>query len=371
MRRTALPLDFIRGVPRALIRGPLARIAARLPTLVPPPEFDCRIEALPEGSATIDNSLYHEEAHAATWHSEDSSRELATLQLLNAARVPYFDRVWRQQLQLSPAREGTFLEVGCGGGIATSALATLGYQMTGVEPAVASLDAARRHTQHLGLSERVSFVQGDAYDLSMFPEASFDGVVMADVLEHLYDLPAAVAQAWRVLRPGGVLVFDTINRTFASYVLAIALAQEGLRIVPPHTHDWRMFVQPHELTILLQASGFLIDTSHFRGMAPTLSFRRPLNGLVGLASALRAGEPPPLPISDFVEVESLEVNYLGWALKLADGHRSGEPSVHARTTSAKGRGEGLSPPFAAGELAARLAGGRGKDVCRVRRTPDE
>jgi len=285
--------------------------------IAPPPEFTCRIEPIPEGSATINNSLYHDPEHAATWHAADTSRELATLRLLNSARIPYFDRIWRRQLLLGPARPGSFLEVGCGGGIASAALAQLGYHMTGVDPAVASLEAAREHARSCGLQERLTFVEGDAYDLSMFPEGCFDGVVMADVLEHLHDLPAAVSQAWRVLRPGGVLVFDTVNRTFASYVLAIAVAQEGLRMVPPDTHDWRLFIQPHELAFLLQASGFLVDVTQFRGMMPTFRLQRPFSGTVALAQALRAGAPPPMPISDFIEVPSLDVQYLGWALKPA------------------------------------------------------
>ena len=82
----------------------LARRAAaalrNLPEFVPPLEFPCRIERLPEGCSTIDNELYDDAHYSSTWHAEDTSRELATLQLLNAARIPYFDRVWRQQLQL-------------------------------------------------------------------------------------------------------------------------------------------------------------------------------------------------------------------------------------------------------------------------------
>lgn len=309
-------------VARALIRGPFARVAKRLPTFVPPPEFASRIVKLDEGSATVDNSLYDDQAHAASWHSDDTSHDLATLKLLNAARIPYFDRVWRSRILHGPAREGRYLEIGCGGGIATGALAELGYHMTGVEPAAASLEAAREHAARLGLQERMHFVQGDAYDLSVFPEESFDGVLMADVLEHLYDLPAAVAQAWRVLRPGGILTFDTINRTYASYVLAIALAQEGIGMVPPNTHDWRLFIKPHELTFLLQAHGFLVDSSHFRGMAPTVALRNPIMGAIRLATAAREGKPLPLPLSDFVEISSLEVQYLGYAQKpssAADG----------------------------------------------------
>ncbi|KAL1507712.1 hypothetical protein AB1Y20_007325 [Prymnesium parvum] len=292
-----------------------SRLVSRLPRLVPPLEFPCRIDRLPEGCAELDNDLYRDPATATSSHADDRTRQLATLQLLNSARIPYFDRVWTQQLRLSPERAGSFLEVGCGGGVASCALAALGYNMTGVDPAEASLDAARAHARRLGLSHSTLFATGSAYDLSSFPADSFDGVLMADVLEHLYDLPAAVDQVWRVLRPGGVLVFDTVNRTYASYLLAIVVAQELAGAVPPRTHDWRMFVKPHELSFLLQSRGFLVDSSQFRGMAPTLA-PSPA-ALVAQLRKLRTldFEFPGLPLSDYVEVPSLEVQYLGWAAK--------------------------------------------------------
>lgn len=354
---------------RTLLRGPFARLVKKLPTIVPPPELPCRIEPISESSTNIDNNLYGDPAHAASWHSEDTSRELATLQLLDAARIPYFDRHWRRQLLLGPAREGSFLEIGCGGGIATSSLAKLGYHMTGVEPQQASLDEAREHARRCGLQERLTFVQGDAYDLSMFPPDCFDGVVMADVLEHLHDLPAAIAQAWRVLKPGGVFVFDTINRTFASYVLAISLAQEGLGLVPPRTHDWRLFIKPHELAYVLQAHGFVVDSSTFRGMAPTLALRNPFAGAANLARSLHAGVPPPLPLGDFVEVASLEVQYLGYAVKPAQqgsarqpagidaegaGAAPGREAALLGTSTDRSTLAGLPPRHAPGELARGL-----------------
>ncbi len=308
-----------RGAALAAERGLGALLRERapsiLPTLVPPAEFASRIEPLPAGCSDIDNSLYDDPKHARTWHSEDRTSELATLQLLNAARIPFFDRVWRQQLQLGHERAGAYLEVGCGGGLVCSSLAELGYRMVGVDRAAASLDEAREYARALGLGEeRLSLQHADAYDLSCFEPNSFDGVVIADVLEHLHDLPAAVAQVARVLRPGGALVFDTINRTHASYVLAIAVAQEGLRLLPPKTHDWRMFVRPDEISLLLQANGFVCDTATFRGMAPTFA-PTPSGTLAAARRALAEGTLPPPPLSDFVEVPSLQVNYLGWAVK--------------------------------------------------------
>lgn len=267
-----------------MLRGGLRRRLLSLPSLVPPLEFGCRIEALPEGCSDLDNSLYHDPSLAASYTSDDRTSELASLHLLNSARIPFFDRVWCQQLRLSPDRPGNFLEVGCGGGVASCALASLGYRLTGVDLAEESLQVARKRARDQGLGEKTLFARGSAYDLSCFPEASFDGVVLADVLEHLYDLPSAADQLWRVLRPGGVFVFDTINRTYASYLLAIVAAQEVAGVVPPRTHDWRMFIKPHELSFLLQQRGFLVDSSHFTGLAPTF---RP----DPLALAKQAGHP--------------------------------------------------------------------------------
>ena len=147
---------------RSVAGGRLSQLPAHLPALTPPLEFPSRIAPLPEGCAEIDNDLYSDPAHASTWHAEERSNELATLQLLNAARIPYIDRIWRQHLRLSPSRSGCFLEVGCGGGVATTALAKLGYSMTGVDPAAPSLDAAREHARSQGLQERLTFVQGSA-----------------------------------------------------------------------------------------------------------------------------------------------------------------------------------------------------------------
>jgi len=302
------------------------------------------------GATSIDNDLYNDPDVSQTFHADDRTEQLATLHLLNSARIPYFDRVLRQQLQLAPTRAGTYLEVGCGGGVATCALAALGYEMTGVDPAAAALEAARAHARNLGLQQKTIFAHGSAYDLSAFPSESFDGVVMADVMEHLLDLPAAVREVDRVLRPGGVLVFSTINRTYRSYLAAITLAQDVFKMVPPDCHDWRLFVKPHELSFLLQAHRFLVDTSSFRGMAPTLRIdpAATLTALPPLLAPLLAsgqlGKLPPPPLSDFMEIASLEVNFLGWAQKPPSRMKPSPSGSGARN----GAQSGDAPPTAEG-----------------------
>ena len=315
----------------ARARSALARAARApflLPELVPPVEFASRIEPLPPGCSTIDNEVYEQPDVAATWHDEDALSQLATLRLLNGARIPYFDRIWRQQLHLTPDRHGQFLEVGCGGGIATGALAKLGYHMSGIDASPAAIAAARAHCDELHVQERTSFATGSAYDLSAYPDGSFDGVLMADVLEHLLDLPAALREAHRVLRPGGVFVFDTINRTYKSYVATIVLAQQVFGLVPPNTHDWRLYVKPHEISFVLQSHGFLCDTRQFRGMRPSFGALPNAMLMRSLPARLASIKPPSIKMptpqpAQFVETSSLEVNYLGWARKASCSNRKG------------------------------------------------
>jgi len=101
-----------------------------------------------------------------------------------------------------------------------------------------------------------------------FTTGSFDAVVAADVLEHLPDLPAAVAELARVLAPGGSFLFDTINRTPWAWFVAVFGLEQVLRMVPRGTHDWRLFIRPAELDRLLRRSG--LEPVRLTGLAPQI-----------------------------------------------------------------------------------------------------
>lgn len=213
----------------------------------------------------VDHCLY--EAPGDPWWPEDAP--LGALRtMVNPGRLAYLARTLRRH-GLDP-RGLRALDVGCGGGVLAEELARLGCRVTGVDPAGPSLAVARAHAAGAGLAVDLVRARGEALPLA---DGSFDLVVCCDVLEHVDDVDLAVAEAARALRPGGVYLFDTINRTLRSRLVAIWLLQEwgATRVVPPRLHDWRRFVRPDELAAAMARHGLrLVDSC---GLAPP---RRPL-----------------------------------------------------------------------------------------------
>lgn len=197
----------------------------------------------------IDNGLY--DRLADTWWDENGFLNLLKT-TVNPWRLPYFERVSRH-LGLDPAMSRA-LDVGCGGGLLAEELAAMGFAVTGIDPSVQSIETARAHAAHGGLS--IDYRVGTGTDLE-FEDASFDAAFCCDVLEHVSDWDAVIGEMARVLRSGGVLFYDTINRTFASKLRSIFIAQEWkwTRFAPPDTHVWEMFITPAELTASLERHG--------------------------------------------------------------------------------------------------------------------
>lgn len=246
-------------------------------------------------STRIDNEHYDTFGNA--WW--DPLGPVAGLHEMNPVRCGYFDEVFKTELPADRSRPDRFLDVGCGGGLLTEALAARGYRMTGIDISESSLEAARRHAAANGVEVR--YRQGSAYELEA-EAGTIAGAVISDVLEHLHDLPRAVAELARVLRPGGILAFDTINRTVKSYVVMIVLAQNLVSLVEPRTHDWRLFIRPGELRRLLEEHGF--EVRDLRGLVPAKSLP------AAAASVWRSRQ-----VGGFRLADDLSVSYIGWAVK--------------------------------------------------------
>jgi 2-polyprenyl-6-hydroxyphenyl methylase / 3-demethylubiquinone-9 3-methyltransferase len=256
---------------------------------------------------SVDNEIYNQ--HAETWWSEDGLLHFLKT-AIQPARFGYFERILTQVLQLSPQGR-SLLDVGCGGGILAEDFARLGCQVTGVDPSAPSLDAARQHAEQAGL--RITYRQSGGEALP-FGDATFDIVCCCDVLEHVDDVDAVIAEIARVLRPGGVFFYDTINRTVRSRLIAIKVLQEWewSSFMPPGLHDWSMFIKPEELEAILERKG--LRPQQVVGIVPE---RHPL----GLLKALRDRKKRKITLGELGRLlrsrvgKDTSVSYMGYAIK--------------------------------------------------------
>ncbi|MEA5466596.1 bifunctional 2-polyprenyl-6-hydroxyphenol methylase/3-demethylubiquinol 3-O-methyltransferase UbiG [Leptothoe sp. PORK10 BA2] len=191
------------------------------------------------------NNLAFYDQQAAQWWSETAT--IFPLSKMNPLRFEYFDRA-------IPEWDGLrVLDVGCGGGYTCEFLAQRGAVVTGIDQSAACIQVAKDHGAAMGLT--IDYRVGVGENLP-FGDDGFDVVVCVDVLEHVESPAATVMEIGRVLRPGGLFCFDTINRTLRSHWIMIWLLEDVLRQIPRGVHDWQKFVRPEELEELLQQAGF-------------------------------------------------------------------------------------------------------------------
>lgn len=163
----------------------------------------------------------------------------------------HFDRDIRA---LKPLDGLTVLDIGCGGGLVSEPLARMGAKLTGIEPKEANLRAAILHAEPQGLA--IDYRAVTVEDLAANGER-FDVVACLEVVEHVPDVGAFVRSCASLVKPGGLIVFSTINRTLKSFALAIVGAEYILRWLPRGTHQWDRFVTPQELKSHMQAAGLV------------------------------------------------------------------------------------------------------------------
>lgn len=219
----------------------------------------------PSGGSTLDEAEVARFARQSAdwWNPSGKFRPLhqigpARLGFIRAAATRHFDLPARG---MKPFTGLTMLDIGCGGGLISEPLTRLGARVMGIEPAEDNIGAARRHAAEMGLA--IDYRAVRAEDLAA-QGLTFDCIVCLEVIEHVPDPAAFVKVCASLVRPGGLLVMSTINRTLKAYALAIVGAEYILRWLPAGTHQWERFVTLDEMKAHFIAAG--MDTPACEGL---------------------------------------------------------------------------------------------------------
>jgi 2-polyprenyl-6-hydroxyphenyl methylase/3-demethylubiquinone-9 3-methyltransferase len=191
---------------------------------------------------------------AADWW--DPRGPMAPLHKFNPVRLAYIRdqaaaRFDRNPKKLDCLKGMRLLDIGCGGGILSEPLARLGAEVVGVDPSEENINAARAHAEDRRIT--VDYRATTAEELAAANER-FDVVLAMEVVEHVADLNAFVATCATMVKPAGLMIAATINRTLKSFAFAIVGAEYVLRWLPRGTHQWDKFVTPVELESAIESN---------------------------------------------------------------------------------------------------------------------
>jgi 2-polyprenyl-6-hydroxyphenyl methylase/3-demethylubiquinone-9 3-methyltransferase len=221
--------------------------------------------ALKQSSASVDEAEVAQFSRlASNWW--DARGPMAALHKFNPVRLGYIRDKAAQKFSRDPKKLDCLkglrmLDIGCGGGILSEPLARLGAQMVGADPSAENIAAASAHAEQSGVA--VDYRATTAEALAEAGER-FDVVLAMEVVEHVTDVKAFVAICASMVKPGGLMIAATLNRTLKSFALAIVGAEYVLRWLPRGTHQWDKFVTPNELELALERAG--LDVIGERGV---------------------------------------------------------------------------------------------------------
>ena len=225
---------------------------------------------MPDASSTIDpKEATHFGGMAADWWDPRGSS--AMLHRINPLRIAYLreriDRHWGSDPHdFAPLAGRSALDVGCGAGLLSEPLARLGAQVTGIDAAPENIAVAEAHAGGAGL-----LIDYRACGVESITDERFDLVTAFEVIEHVSDQSGFVRGLARVLAPGGLLILSTPNRTMLSRTLLVAGA-EATGQIPRGTHDWHRFINPAELSSMIEDAALVVDDVRGLAYRPTRGF---------------------------------------------------------------------------------------------------
>jgi 2-polyprenyl-6-hydroxyphenyl methylase/3-demethylubiquinone-9 3-methyltransferase len=213
----------------------------------------------PGRDSTVDETeVARFSALAAEWW--DARGKMAVLHRFNPVRLRFIKEAacrhfGRDDKQLDALTGLRLLDIGCGGGILSEPLARLGAKVVGADPSRTNIEAARLHATEAGVT--VDYRATTAEALADEGER-FDIVLAMEVVEHVADLNLFIRRCAEMVKPGGLMIVATLNRTLKSFALAIVGAEYVLRWLPRGTHQWDKFVTPNELEATLERHGLRV-----------------------------------------------------------------------------------------------------------------
>ena len=185
------------------------------------------------------NNLAHE-----WWDVEGNFK---TLHQINPIRLEFI----KKHIQL----DGLMVaDIGCGGGILSEAMASIGANVTGIDLAPQSIETAKLHLYESNL--KVSYECVNIEDFAKQNQQKFDVITCLEMLEHVPNPEFIISHCANLLKPGGTAFFSTLNRNLKSYILGVIAAEYVLKLLPRGTHEYKKFIKPSELNRLLTQSGF-------------------------------------------------------------------------------------------------------------------
>jgi 2-polyprenyl-6-hydroxyphenyl methylase/3-demethylubiquinone-9 3-methyltransferase len=209
--------------------------------------------------STVDDAeIAHFDAMAASWW--DPRGDMRALHMINPVRLGFIRdaacrHFGRDPGKLDCLRDLRILDIGCGAGLLSEPLARIGATIVGADPAETNVKMATAHARQSGLE--IDYRATTAEDLADAGER-FDIVLAMEVVEHVADMPLFVRRCAEMVRPGGLMVVATINRTLKSFALAIVGAEYILGLLPRGTHHWDKLVRPDELEAALGHNGLQV-----------------------------------------------------------------------------------------------------------------
>lgn len=244
---------------------------------------------------TVNNEIY--ETLGERWYTAFDD-PVALLRQESKIKVPWVSERISRHFAGRNEEQIRVLDVGCGAGFLSNALAEQGFSVAGLDISEDSLQVARRHDR----TQSVNYVAGDAYKLP-FQDHSFDVVVATDFLEHVEEPERVIAEIGRILRPNGLFFYHTFNRNWLAYLVIIKLVEWFIRNTPKHMHVLELFLKPKEVAAFCQSHRMVVQ--EVTGLRPRFS-------TITLSDILRRTVPKHFA---FALTRSLALAYMGFATK--------------------------------------------------------